>query len=615
MSLAATLAAVGMRRRHAGVATVDRRGCDARRRASSGSTRPAGVAIQASPSTRRAARAHPAVLTHDATGPCWPLVVLGSTKIAPLFGSAMAPFDLWIAGTRLAGRRVASVRCTHGSRPGRRRTPRIPPRCPAGTGAPTDPRVSGRTASRAGVMAYSADDRAGCRPRRAGSSSGAGCGACHRDGGSAADRRPRVAVATCPPGQSRSRLRTMARPLRSLRRSRGTVVGRGWWEPRPLLRPTGPDGGWWPSLPPTTGSPLVGVTGTSRPRWRGRSSGAATSGGFARESAWTRMRPSRPMRVDRDSRPPLATDGSLGVKCSGSSATPNRSTRPNATRPISSLVASDAFRRPSADAHQHAGRGAAPGDRPVRFRPLAPDPRYEHESWWSRRRGTPGVQSSPTRSRSGLRPAVYGTGWHDLIDPSMVVADYVPNAELPIVYSSARRRVERPLAVDARVGLRVEPTVRRDGLRHPRHLRRRTRRRGAVRRRRGRVPRPAGRLRALVEERLARPRSGEARRGTGERGGPGAPHLRPPGRRARPAHGATRTGRGPSMRASARPVGTGVGHYSRRLCRNSDPFAALCSPCSGRSPPGVGMRGWQQERRPRRTRAHRTASRSGPRTG
>src|SRR5262249_10142955 len=37
---------------------------------------------------------------------------------------------------------------------------------------------------------------------------------------------------------------------------------------------------------------------------------------------------------------------------------------------------------------------------------------------------------------AGLRPAIYGSGWEGLVDPALVVADYVPNATLPVVYSS-----------------------------------------------------------------------------------------------------------------------------------------------------------------------------------
>jgi spore maturation protein CgeB len=38
---------------------------------------------------------------------------------------------------------------------------------------------------------------------------------------------------------------------------------------------------------------------------------------------------------------------------------------------------------------------------------------------------------------AGLRPAIYGGGWRDLVDPSLVVADHLDNDLLPIVYSSA----------------------------------------------------------------------------------------------------------------------------------------------------------------------------------
>ena len=46
-------------------------------------------------------------------------------------------------------------------------------------------------------------------------------------------------------------------------------------------------------------------------------------------------------------------------------------------------------------------------------------------------------RSSPTRSRPGIRPAIYGSGWEEFVDPSLVVAPYVANEDLPIVYASA----------------------------------------------------------------------------------------------------------------------------------------------------------------------------------
>jgi len=37
----------------------------------------------------------------------------------------------------------------------------------------------------------------------------------------------------------------------------------------------------------------------------------------------------------------------------------------------------------------------------------------------------------------GIRPAIYGGGWRDLVDPRLVVADHVDNEQLPLVYASA----------------------------------------------------------------------------------------------------------------------------------------------------------------------------------
>jgi hypothetical protein len=38
---------------------------------------------------------------------------------------------------------------------------------------------------------------------------------------------------------------------------------------------------------------------------------------------------------------------------------------------------------------------------------------------------------------AGLRPRIYGGGWRELVDPSLVVADHIDNRVLPTVYSSA----------------------------------------------------------------------------------------------------------------------------------------------------------------------------------
>jgi glycosyltransferase involved in cell wall biosynthesis len=71
-----------------------------------------------------------------------------------------------------------------------------------------------------------------------------------------------------------------------------------------------------------------------------------------------------------------------------------------------------------------------------RFRPVRPDPSHAH----------PVAIVAKTRDvlrpviadalAAGLRPAIYGTGWGEFVDPTLVVADYVPNEDLPTVYSS-----------------------------------------------------------------------------------------------------------------------------------------------------------------------------------
>jgi hypothetical protein len=71
------------------------------------------------------------------------------------------------------------------------------------------------------------------------------------------------------------------------------------------------------------------------------------------------------------------------------------------------------------------------------FRPVPPDPRHAHDV----------VVVAKTRDvlrpvvadaiAAGLRPAIYGSGWERFVDPALVVAPYVDNERLPVVYSSA----------------------------------------------------------------------------------------------------------------------------------------------------------------------------------
>ena len=72
-----------------------------------------------------------------------------------------------------------------------------------------------------------------------------------------------------------------------------------------------------------------------------------------------------------------------------------------------------------------------------RFSPRPVDPAFQH----------PVTVVAKTRDvlrpvvadalRAGLRPAIYGEGWRQLVDPALVVADDVDNDRLPVVYSSA----------------------------------------------------------------------------------------------------------------------------------------------------------------------------------
>jgi glycosyltransferase involved in cell wall biosynthesis len=74
---------------------------------------------------------------------------------------------------------------------------------------------------------------------------------------------------------------------------------------------------------------------------------------------------------------------------------------------------------------------------PNRFAPGPIDPAFQH----------PVVMVGKTRDvlrpivadalAVGIRPAIYGGGWRNLVDPSLVVADHIPNEQLTVVYRSA----------------------------------------------------------------------------------------------------------------------------------------------------------------------------------
>jgi O-antigen biosynthesis protein len=71
-----------------------------------------------------------------------------------------------------------------------------------------------------------------------------------------------------------------------------------------------------------------------------------------------------------------------------------------------------------------------------RFRPSPPDPRFAHPVAVVAKARDVLRRAVADALEAGLRPAIYGSGWEGLVDPSLVVADYVPNEVLPVVYSS-----------------------------------------------------------------------------------------------------------------------------------------------------------------------------------
>jgi glycosyltransferase involved in cell wall biosynthesis len=74
---------------------------------------------------------------------------------------------------------------------------------------------------------------------------------------------------------------------------------------------------------------------------------------------------------------------------------------------------------------------------PQRFRPRPPVGEHQH----------PVTIVAKTREvlrpvvadalAAGVRPAIYGSGWEHLVDPTLVVADHIDNEELAVVYASA----------------------------------------------------------------------------------------------------------------------------------------------------------------------------------
>ena len=117
------------------------------------------------------------------------------------------------------------------------------------------------------------------------------------------------------------------------------------------------------------------------------------------------------------------------------------------------LVASTRFADALRTRTRTAGRGHAAGHRRhTGSGRCPPDPAHAHDVAVVAKSRDVFRSSVADAIAAGLRPAIYGSGWETFVDPALVVADYVPNEELPVVYSSVGRAAQRPLGHDARRG-------------------------------------------------------------------------------------------------------------------------------------------------------------------
>ncbi len=74
---------------------------------------------------------------------------------------------------------------------------------------------------------------------------------------------------------------------------------------------------------------------------------------------------------------------------------------------------------------------------PVRFRPVPPEPDHRHDVTVVAKSRDQYRTTVADAIASGLRPAIYGSGWEQFVDPALIVSDYVDNEDLARVYSSA----------------------------------------------------------------------------------------------------------------------------------------------------------------------------------
>lgn len=74
---------------------------------------------------------------------------------------------------------------------------------------------------------------------------------------------------------------------------------------------------------------------------------------------------------------------------------------------------------------------------PRRFHPTPADPRFAHDLVVVANAHHQLRRSVADALAAGLRPAIYGMGWEDLVPRELIVANHIPNKDLPTLYSSA----------------------------------------------------------------------------------------------------------------------------------------------------------------------------------
>jgi glycosyltransferase involved in cell wall biosynthesis len=72
-----------------------------------------------------------------------------------------------------------------------------------------------------------------------------------------------------------------------------------------------------------------------------------------------------------------------------------------------------------------------------RFRPVPPRPGHRHDVLVVAKTREVRRPIVDRALDAGLRPAIYGSGWEGQVDPALVVADHVANADLPALYAGA----------------------------------------------------------------------------------------------------------------------------------------------------------------------------------